>query len=318
MRFNEQSLPLKSLQLEDTVYRITTADVIDKLKDSIAALGVLDPPILRQKAGAYQIVAGFRRIDACRLLGRSDLRARVLPTDTDDSTCVRLAIADNSLQRPLNLIETARALNLLSGVAADEMELSRQATVLALPDNPSLMRKIMSLTTLPAGLQTRLVAGELAMAMALELKRLDSATAESLGRLFADLKLGLNRQRELVSLLTEIARREKITISELLNEPALQNLLSTPEIERSQKAGQLRSLLRRRRYPVMSAATTGFQDLVRHLNLGPGVQLVPPGNFEGTTYSLTITFDRLEQLRDRSLQIEHLLHSRTLRAFLEE
>ena len=318
MRFNEQSLPLISLQLEDTVYRITTSDVIDKLKDSIAALGVLDPPILRKKAGAYQIVAGFRRIDACRLLGRSDLRARVLPTDTDDSTCVRLAIADNSLQRPLNLIETARALNLLSGVAADEMELSRQATVLALPDNPSLMRKIMSLTTLPAGLQNRLAAGELAMAMALELKRLDSATAESLGRLFADLKLGLNRQRELVSLLTEIARREKITISELLNEPALQNLLSAPEIERSQKAGELRSLLRRRRYPVMSAATAGFQDLVRHLNLGPGVQLIPPGNFEGTTYTLAITFDRLDQLRDRSLQIENLLRSQSLRAFFEK
>jgi len=318
MRFNEQSLPLKSLQLEDSVYRITTSDAIDKLKDSIAALGVLDPPILRQRAGGYQIVAGFRRIDGCRLLGRSDIRARVLRPDTDDSICVRLAIADNSLQRPLNLIETARALNLLAGVAADEMELSRQAAVLALPDNPSLMRKIMSLTALPVGLQPRRAAGELARAMALELKRLDSATAESLGRLFADLKLGLNRQRELLTLLTEIARREEMTVSELLSETALRNLLSAPEIERSQKAGQLRSLLRRRRYPVMSAATAAFQELVRNLNLGPGVQLVPPGNFEGTTYTLLITFDRLDQLRDRSLQIENLFRSQTLKAFFEK
>jgi ParB family chromosome partitioning protein len=318
MHFNEQSLSLESLHLRDTRYRITTSDAIDKLKNSIAALGVLDPPIVSQKAGGYQIVAGFRRIDACRLLGRYDIRARVLPTDIDDSTCVRLAIADNSLQRPLNLIETARALNLLAGVAADEMELSRQAAVLTLPDNPSLMRKIMSLTTLPAGLQNRLAAGEWAMAMALELKRLDSATAESLGRLFADLKLGLNRQRELLSLLTEIARREEMTVSELLTDPALRNLLSAPDLERSQKAGQLRSLLRRRRYPVMSAATARFQDLVRDLNLGPGVQLIPPGNFEGTTYTLAITFDRLDQLRDRSLQIEDLLRSQTLRAFLEE
>jgi ParB family transcriptional regulator, chromosome partitioning protein len=318
MRFNEQSLPLKSLQLEDSVYRITTSDAIDKLKDSIAALGVLDPPIVRQMAGGYQIVAGFRRIDACRLLGRYDIRARVLPTDIGDSTSVRLAIADNSFQRPLNLIETARALNLLAGVAADEMDLSRQAAELALPDNPSLMRKIMSLTSLPAGLQNRLMAGELAMAMALELKRLDSATAENLGRLFADLKLGLNRQRELLTLLTEIARREEITVSELLNESALRNLLSASEIERSQKAGQLRSLLRRRRYPVMSSATAGFKDLVRQLHLGPGVQLVPPGNFEGTTYTLAITFDRVDQLRDRSLQIENLLRSQALKAFFEK
>jgi hypothetical protein len=94
--------------------------------------------------------------------------------------------------------------------------------------------------------------------------------------------------------------------------------MSAPDLERSQKAGQLRSLLRRRRYPVMSAATARFQDLVRDLNLGPGVQLIPPGNFEGTTYTLAITFDRLDQLRDRSLQIEDLLRSQTLRAFLEE
>ncbi|MGB5422846.1 MAG: ParB/RepB/Spo0J family partition protein [Desulfobacterales bacterium] len=317
MRFNEQSLPLESLQFEDTVYRITTSDAIDKLKDSIAALGVLDPPIVRKRTGGYQIVAGFRRIDVCRLLGRSDTRARVLPEGTDDSTCVRLAIADNSLQRPLNLIETARALNLLAGIAADEMDLSRQAAGLALPDNPSLMRKIMLLTTLPTGLQNRLAAGELALAMALELKRLDSATAESLGCLFADLKLGLNRQREILSLMSEIARREGITLAELLTEPSLRNLLSAPDLERSQKAGQLRSMLRQRRYPVMSAATARFQDLVRDLNLGPGVELIPPGNFEGTTYTLTITFDRLDQLRDRSLQIENLLRSQTLKAFFE-
>ncbi|MDP4979634.1 MAG: ParB/RepB/Spo0J family partition protein, partial [Desulfobacterales bacterium] len=64
MHFNEQSLSLESLHLRDAHYRITTSDAIDKLKNSIAALGVLDPPILRQKADGYQIVAGFRRIDA--------------------------------------------------------------------------------------------------------------------------------------------------------------------------------------------------------------------------------------------------------------
>jgi ParB family chromosome partitioning protein len=318
MRFSEQSLSLKSLHLRDTHYRITTSDAIDKLKNSIAALGVLDPPMLRQKADGHQIVAGFRRIEACCLLEQHDIRARVLPTDIDEATCVRLAIADNSLQRPLNLIETARALNLLAGVVADKMELSRQAAVLALPDNPSLMRKIMSLTTLSAGIQNRLAAGDLAMAMALELKRFDRMTAESLGRLFADLKLGLNRQRELLSLLTEIARREETTVSDLLNEPAFRNLLSAADLERTQKAGQLRSQLRRRRYPVMSAANARFQDLVRHLNLGTGVQFVPPGNFEGTTYTLAITFDRLDQLRDRSLQIEKLIRSQALKTFLEQ
>jgi hypothetical protein len=48
------------------------------------------------------------------------------------------------------------------------------------------------------------------------------------------------------------------------------------------------------------------------------MQLVPPDNFEGTTYTLAITFDRLDQLRDRRLQIENLLRSQTLKAFFEK
>ncbi|MDZ7579320.1 MAG: ParB/RepB/Spo0J family partition protein [Deltaproteobacteria bacterium] len=318
MWVNARSVPLARLFLGDAVYRITTPAALDKLTGSIAALGVLGPPILRTKADGYQIVAGFRRIEACRLLGRSEIPARVLPEDSDHRTCVRLAIADNSLQRPLNLIETARALNLLAGIAVDDKELSREAAGLALPENPALIRKIMSLTTLPEGLQDRLAAGDLSLAMALELKRFDGRTAESLGRLFTDLKLGLNRQREVLSLLTEIARREETTVAELLDEPALQSLLRSPDLERIQKAGQLRSRLRRRRYPALSAATARFQELVRHLNLGPGVALIPPDNFEGTTYTLAITFDRLDQLGDRRLQIEILLRNPTLRDFLEK
>jgi hypothetical protein len=128
----------------------------------------------------------------------------------------------------------------------------------------------------------------------------------------------LNRQREVLSLLAEIARREETTVAELLDEPELQGLLRSPDLERIQKAGQLRSRLRRRRYPVLSAATARFQELVRHLNLGPGVALIPPDNFEGTTYTLAITFDRLDQLGDRRLQIEILLRNPALRDFLEK
>jgi ParB family transcriptional regulator, chromosome partitioning protein len=318
MWFNARPLPLARLFLGDAVYRITTPAALDKLTDSIAAIGVLAPPVLRQKGDGYQIVAGFRRIEACRLLGRSEIPARVLPEDSDHRTCVRLAIGDNSLQRPLNLIETARALNLLAGIAVDDKALSREAAGLALPGNPALIRKIMSLTTLPESLQDRLAAGDLSLAMALELKRFDGRTAESLGRLFTDLKLGLNRQREVLSLLTEIARREETTVAELLDEPELQGLLRSPDLERTQKAGQLRSRLRRRRYPVLSAAMARFQELVRHLNLGPGVALIPPDNFEGTTYTLAITFDRLDQLGDRCLQIEILLRNPALRDFLEK
>lgn len=318
MRFNEQSLPLERLRLEDEHYRITTPGPIENLTESIAALGVIDSPIVCATSGEYQIVAGFRRIAACRRLGRSEVRARVLPKGSDEATHVRLAIADNSLQRPLDVIETARALNLLAKISAGEEALSHQAAALALPANPALMRKIRSLTLLPAGLQARLETGELTLAMALDLRRFDQETAEILARLFADLKLGLNRQREMLALLTEIARRDQVTVGEILADPAFTQILSAPDLERGQKAGRLRNLLRQRRYPVISSTAARFEDLVRELNLGPGVRLVPPADFEGTTYTVAIAFDRLDQLQGRGRQLEKVVSSRRFKDFLKE
>ncbi|MFZ0610916.1 MAG: ParB N-terminal domain-containing protein [Desulfobacterales bacterium] len=318
MRFNEQPLPIESLSLEDAHYRITTSGLIEKLTDSIAALGVIDPPLVCAKAGGYRIVAGFRRIEACRLLGQAEIRARVLPGDSDEVTRVRLAIADNSLQRPLGPIETAHALNLLAKISDSEDALSRHAAALALPANPALMRKIMSLTMLPAGLQARLASGELTLPMALDLRRFDQQTAEALARLFADLKLGLNRQREMLVLVTEIARREQATVVDILADPGLAEILSAPDLERGQKAGRLRDLLRHRRYPVISSTADRFQDLVRELNLGPGVRLVPPVDFEGTTYTMAIGFDRLDQLQARGRQLERVVSSRRFKDFLGE
>ncbi len=316
MRFNEQSLLIESVQLEDEHYRITDRGPLEKLTASIADLGVIDPPMVCAQAGGYRIVAGFRRIEGCRLLGHAKIRARVLPGDGDEVTRVRLAIADNSLQRPLGPIETARALNLLARASDSEHALSRHAAALALPDNPALMRKIMSLTMLPAGLQEHLAAGELTLAMALDLQRFDQPTAEILARLFADLKLGLNRQREMLTLVTEIARREQATVVDILSDPGLAEILSAPDLDRGQKAGRLRVLLRRRRYPAISSTTARFQGLVRELTLGPGVRLIPPVDFEGTTYTVAIGFDRLDQLETRSRGLAKIFTSRGFKDFL--
>ncbi len=318
MRFDERSLPVESLRLEDAHYRLTTSGPVETLTGSIAVLGVIDPPIVCATAGGYRIVAGFRRIEACRLLGHAEIRARVLPGDGDEADRVRLAIADNSLKRPLGPIETARALNLLAGISDGEETLSRQAAALALPDNPALMRKIMSLTILPEGLQARLASGELTLAMALDLRRFDTRTAEALARLFADLKLGLNRQREMLALVTEIARREQATVVDILTDPGLAEILSAADLERGQKAGRLRELLRQRRYPAISSTAARFQDLVRELNLGPGVRLVPPVDFEGATYTVAVCFERLDQLQARGRRIEKVVSSRRFKEFLGE
>ena len=83
----------------------------------------------------------IRRIKACRQLGWAKIDSRMLSASITHFECTQLAIADNSTQRPLNLIEISRALNLLAGCFNDDEQLVRAAKALNLPDTEQAFEK---------------------------------------------------------------------------------------------------------------------------------------------------------------------------------
>ena len=318
MRFNEESISLVDICESDSTYRVTTTSSIVALTDSIAAIGLMHPPILQRTEIGYRIVTGFRRIEASRMLGQSIVQTRLLPDDSDESTRVYLAIADNSLQRSLNLIESSRALNLLSRVANDEHHLTEMAAVLSLPKNPTMIAKLMPLAVMPALIRAAVVSEDLPLSMALELDTLDVKTAEKMARIFIDLRLGLNRQREVLTHLYEIAKREDRSIGDVLDEDDVSGITDNAALDSAKKSVHLRALLYQRRYPSIAEKSARFNDLVKTLRLGSGIKLIPPNNFEGTAYTLSITFDRWDQLEDRGNSLEILRRSGDMKKFLME
>ncbi len=319
MRFSEAPIPLSRIDPSDSTYRITTAAAIDDVTKSIARIGLIHPPIVQPMDGGYRVVSGFRRAEAVRVLGWTEIPARWLSPEGDEATRVHLAIADNSLQRPLNRIETSRALNLLSGVAEDERHLIEMAAALSLPDNPSLIAKILPLASMPSVVQEGVASGHLPLPVALELNTLDIRTAVRLARIFTDLRLGLNRQRELLTLLSESAKREDRSVDDLLDDTEVKGVLDDADPDNTRRSARLRALLFRRRYPTISETSARFERLLKGLDLGPGVRLAPPANFEGTNYTLSISFDRIDQLVERGGRcLEALGRSDALKAFLEE
>ena len=318
MHFNLESIPLAHINAADTTYRITTAKHGDNLINSIAAIGLMSPPIVYPDNTGYRIIAGFRRIEACRDLGWTHIKVRLLPVECDEMTLIMWAIADNSLQRPLNLIESSRSLNLLSKITVDARHLSKCAAILSLPANPEMITKLISLITMATAIQRGVESGDLTLAMALQLDQLAPHTGEALALMFIDLRLGLNRQRELMSLLFEITKREDRSIDALLVEKEVKQIIDNEGLDNPQKSRQLRDLLHKRRYPAISEKSARFDGLVKALHLGSGVKLTPPVNFEGTSYSLSITFDRIDQLEQRAKCLEVLKQSDTLKKFMGE
>ena len=89
---------LASLKLEkvdaDEAYQLRPEGEVDTLATSMARLGQLFPVDLKLKPpDRFQVVCGFRRVSALRLLKRERVLARV-HTDLTDEDALRLALAD--------------------------------------------------------------------------------------------------------------------------------------------------------------------------------------------------------------------------------
>jgi hypothetical protein len=155
------------------------------------------------------------------------------------------------------------------------------------------------------------------LSMALELGGLDAATAGALVQLFDQLKFGLNKQRELLLLLKEIAEREDTTIPLLISEKPLQEILKTAEMDRAVKRQKVRSFLKRRRFPAISKAETEYHNWVRQLKLGKNINLTPPRDFEGSTFIMTLRFNNRRDLSDLNKRIEKIIQNPALGKILD-
>jgi ParB family chromosome partitioning protein len=145
------------------------------------------------------------------------------------------------------------------------------------------------------------------MTMALELDRFHPEIGQTLVKFFDQLKVGLNRQRELLLLLEEISRREEIPIQQLMAEEPLNHILENSELDRSIKRQKIRTYLRRRRFPMISKTETQYNAFVKQLKLGRNINLMPPKDFEGMTYTMTIRFDNRAELNRLKEKLEKII-----------
>jgi ParB family transcriptional regulator, chromosome partitioning protein len=85
---------------------------LSELMASIAEKGVIEPLVVRQRLGRYQIVAGERRYQASVQLGLRELP--VVIRDVDDTEIIEIALIENIQRRDLGAFEEAEALSSLA------------------------------------------------------------------------------------------------------------------------------------------------------------------------------------------------------------
>ena len=308
MKYKPASISLEDIDVDDTGFKITSRSSVEDILPSITDHGIINPPILLEKIHSYIIITGFRRINACIHLNIKEIDARIIDTDkTSPLEIVKIAICDNTMQRPLNLVEEAHALNLLSGHINDAKKLSMIAGSLGLPDNETLIGKIKRISNLPQRIQRAVAKGRISLAMALELDAIESEAAVKAVVLFETLKTGLNKQREIVLNLKEIAKREDITIMDIFNDAAFKSLVHNPDTDVAVKGHEIRTYLKKRRFPEISKAEKQYKDRIKKIKLNSNMKLLPPKFFEGEQFELNLRFKDLADLEHHRSELNRLI-----------
>ena len=128
---------------------------LTELMISIAQVGLIEPLVVRRLPEGYELIAGERRLRACRLLGHKEVPCVVI--QAGEERCAVLALTENLQRRPLHYLEEAERLKaLLDGSAFSGEQLS---TLLGKED-PYLASRL-RLLKLPQETRSRLKTGGL-------------------------------------------------------------------------------------------------------------------------------------------------------------
>ena len=290
MDYNVSEVALHQIDQENISFRITTQHDKASLDKSLERLGLLVPPALWPQASGLTIVSGFRRILACQRLGMQRLTVRLLSGDLEPLVCMRMAVVENASQRPLNLIETARAVHLVRNHVSDPRTRAKELTALGLPASHAILDKLKRLVRLNNDLQTAVLDGVLSLPTALATGKMPPPDQKAVWNFFSSFPMSVSKQKEILSTAQDIAGRDHLTIAEVFQSEAMQAIMHDDQYDRNQKTAAIRRHLKMIRYPNLSHAEAQYQAALRSLKLGPDMRIEPPPAFEGDIFQLCLRF----------------------------
>lgn len=104
-------LPIAKVEPRDNQPRtVFDEEALSELAESIREYGVIQPVTVRKlDSGYYQLIAGERRWRAARLVGLTEIPARVI--EADDKLTTELALVENLQREDLNPVEGSTRLS---------------------------------------------------------------------------------------------------------------------------------------------------------------------------------------------------------------
>lgn len=147
-------------------------EALESLAASIAAVGIIQPIIVRKISDDYEIIAGERRWRAAQRAGLKRIPVLVRPADDQDT--LEAAVVENVHRQDLNALEEAAAYRQLM----DDFDLTQEAVAARVGRSRSAVANTVRLLNLAPAVQRLIVEGHLSAGHGRALLAVNDETAQ--------------------------------------------------------------------------------------------------------------------------------------------
>jgi ParB family chromosome partitioning protein len=134
-----------------------TAEALRELADSIREQGIVQPLIVRERNGHFELIAGERRWRAAQIVSLSEVP--VIVREADDRAVLELALIENLQRENLNPIEEAQGYSQLIG----QFQLTQEDVATKVGKSRAVVANALRLLKLPLTLQGYVREGRLSV-----------------------------------------------------------------------------------------------------------------------------------------------------------
>ena len=135
--------------------RVIDPEALEELAQSIAAVGVVQPIIVRQTPEGYELIAGERRWLAAQKAGFTVVPA--ILRGASDTESLEIALIENVVRQQLNPVDEAYALKIL----LEDLGVTQENLAARVGKSRSAIANKVRLLDLPSGIQELMSAGSL-------------------------------------------------------------------------------------------------------------------------------------------------------------
>lgn len=277
------SINLSLVDFEDKTLYTGNKGNITSLKDSIYQDGLLNPPIVREKEGGYQIVSGWKRLISYQELGHSEVLSSVYEADFSDRDCIKVIYLDNKDR--ISELELSELIALHKELCSleDEELIGEVLPYLGIPSTRKHLDRYLTLASLQKEIKDAFFEDKITIEQCQMLSELPAEDRlPILNNVLLKYKLNNNESRQVVQYISETALKDLKSVLEVINEAEI--AIEGDKIHRN----QFRAELKRLRYPDLCAVEEKVKNRVKDLGLPKGVNLVINQYFEANDIELRI------------------------------